>query len=111
MSKRKREAAGSAVSISAASKPENQTDQTRVARLRKSSFQSKIIGLAIVLLIAGGALGATLKYLEEDARRQTANGSLKTGGSDETSLLNRVNPFRTSGTERAINPHRKGFVG
>ena len=46
-----------------------------------------------VLLIALGALGASLKYLEDDAKRQAANRQLNDDGSRKTSLLDAVNPF------------------
>ena len=47
----------------------------------------------IIALVALGTLGASLKYLETDARRQAANRKLQNSGSQETSLLNAVNPF------------------
>lgn len=51
--------------------------------------------VALVAFLSLSALGATLKYLEEDARRQMLNGTLKTPNGYNRSLLNRVNPFVT----------------
>ena len=47
--------------------------------------------VGIIALLSLGALGAGLKYLEEDARHQMVNGKLKNG--QNQSFLNRINPF------------------
>ena len=52
----------------------------------------------VIVPIALGALGASLKYLEDDARRQMAGKHLNDDGSRETSLLDAVNPFLGGGT-------------
>lgn len=49
--------------------------------------------VGIIAFVALGALGAGLKYLEDDARRQSADGSLKNIDLKEQGLLNRINPF------------------
>lgn len=43
-----------------------------------------------------GALGAGLKYLEDDARRQMPNGQQTADGKSNASWLNAVNPFLSS---------------
>lgn len=48
--------------------------------------------IGLILLLSLGVFGAGLKYLEEDAKRQIANGKLATGNQDQ-SFLNRINPF------------------
>jgi hypothetical protein len=51
----------------------------------------------LIVLIIGvatlGVLGSGLSYLEQDARRQMQNGQLKADNQEQSSLLNRVNPF------------------
>lgn len=54
--------------------------------------------VGVIMLITLGSLGAGLKYLEEDARRQMSNGQLKADGSQKASLLNSINPFLTNPT-------------
>jgi FG-GAP-like repeat len=49
--------------------------------------------VGIIAFLALGALGAGLKYLEEDARRQMLNGKLKPSSGNNESLLNSINPF------------------
>ena len=49
--------------------------------------------VGIVAFLALGALGAGLKYLEEDARRQAASGNRQIGSGQNQSLLNSINPF------------------
>lgn len=49
--------------------------------------------VGVVAFLALGALGAGLKYLEEDARQQMLSGKLKTGSGNNQSLLNSINPF------------------
>ncbi len=51
--------------------------------------------VALAAFLSFSVLGATMKYMEEDARRQMANGSLKSPNGENQSLLNRVNPFIT----------------
>ena len=69
---------------------ESRTTSTgRLARLKNHWW---MVGL--IALLSFGALGATLKYLEEDAQRRMLARN-KSGTSDQSngSLLNSVNPF------------------
>ncbi len=59
------------------------------------SRNSKWLVLGIIALLSIGALGAGLKYLEENARRVTENGKWKTENREQ-SLLDTINPFVTA---------------
>ena len=89
MSKRKRKIIENAASQEA----DKTKKQDWINNLKGFSFQKKLLVGLTILLVTIGALGAGLKYLEADAKRQMANGQLKTDGSQETSLLNSINPF------------------
>ena len=54
--------------------------------------------VGIIVLLSLGALGAGLKYLEQDAARQTAKRQSENGNPQEKSFLNSVNPFVTNPT-------------
>jgi hypothetical protein len=64
----------------------------RIGKLFSGGKRGWLI-VGIIALVALGALGAGLKYLEDDARRQSADGSLKNADPTEQTLLNRINPF------------------
>jgi hypothetical protein len=65
--------------------------------------------VGVIALITLGTLGAGLKYLEEDANRQTANGQL-TDGSQKTSLLNTINPFISNPTPTPTPQLSKEYI-
>lgn len=54
---------------------------------------NKVFITLIVIFFGLSCLGAGLKYLEEDAKRQIESGDWKNGGSKEQSLIDRLNPF------------------
>ena len=68
---------------------ESQAEQSGLLARLKAHWL--IVG--IIAFLALGALGAGFKYLEEDARRQMLDGTLKTSDGNNQSLLNRINPF------------------
>ena len=71
--------------------PDKVRTYDRLSGLRKHWW---VVG--IIALLSLGVLGAGLRYLEQDANRQTVNRQSPTDGSQETSLLNAVNPFITN---------------
>ena len=56
-------------------------------------LRTHVWSAALVAFLTLGALGASLKYLEEDANRQMRNGKLSDSAPPEQSLLNSINPF------------------
>ena len=77
--------------------------ETPIAETESSPKQTLITALksnwlvvGIIALLSLGALGAGLKYLEDDAKREIARRELQKGKiieKQEESLLNRINPF------------------
>ncbi len=59
------------------------------------SSQSKLLTIGIIALLSLGTLGAGLKYLDDDARRELAkrNTSTPLNPVEDQSLLSSVNPF------------------
>jgi hypothetical protein len=73
--------------------PEETPNQNRLLSLKRNWLILLIIGVVTL-----GTLGAGLKYLEEDARRQlTPGGSLRVSkgaeDAEESTFLNKLNPF------------------
>lgn len=71
---------------------ENRESGSGMWRLLKDHW----LVVGIVAFLALGALGAGLKYLEEDARQQMLSGKLKNASGNNQSLLNNINPFISS---------------
>ena len=95
MSKRKREAVERAIlkHPEIDSTGNIKTDGIIVSRWKKLTFQSKMLTVLAIGLLTLGTFGAGMKYLEEDANRQMANGKSATENIKERTLLNRLNPF------------------
>ena len=72
---RMREASGKTGSYSSNSK--NEADSSASAEKIISGGRRNWLIVGMIALVALGALGASLKYLEDDARRQTANGGFE----------------------------------
>jgi FG-GAP-like repeat len=77
--------------------PTNRMNQSKIKN-GWTYLKSHTLMIAIICFLALGTLGAGLKYLEEDARRQMASGGslrVSKGAEDaeESTFLNKLNPF------------------
>ncbi len=84
------------------SKPNGEDQKSAESSLAKKSIWTKLKNpanwwmIAVIAFLALGALGAGLKYLDEDATREIAgraNNKRSSNNQGEQSFLNKVNPF------------------
>ena len=78
----------------ASNNPVNSVNEN-VSNVRFAYLKANWLMIAIIAFLSLGALGASLKYLEDDARREIARRADKSQliDSKDESLLNRINPF------------------
>lgn len=67
-----------------------------------------IVGITVFVTL--GVLGAGLKYLEDDAKRQMASGQLNNADPKDQSLLNRINPFLPAPTPAPTPQLSKEYI-
>ena len=79
----------------------------------KAYLKSHLLPVGIIIFLALGALGAGLKYLDEDAQRELgrrANRKSKLSDQPEQSFLNKVNPFLPAPTPTPTPQYTKEYI-
>jgi hypothetical protein len=101
--------AASLPAVSETKEPDRPT--SRLKKLR-SYLQAHSLMIGIIGFLALGALGAGLKYLDEDARREIARRTGQKGNLNhqEPSFLNQVNPFLPAPTPTPTPQLSKEYI-